>query len=129
MRSHIALVLYVSRRQRQGIRRAVYRGEDMNYRNRARGLTVPMLALFLVVLLVMAALAVDMGILYTARTSAQHAADAAALAGAFTFVTNPIASSIDATSAALTSATKNSILGTPVARSEVQVTQVLTPSY
>jgi Flp pilus assembly protein TadG len=101
----------------------------MNYKNRERGLTVPMLALFLVVLLVMAALAVDMGILYTARTSAQHAADAAALAGAFTFVTNPIASSIDATSAALTSATENSILGTPVARSEVQVTQVLTPSY
>jgi uncharacterized membrane protein len=101
----------------------------MSYRNRERGMTVPMLALFIVVLIFMAALAVDMGLLYTARTSAQHAADPAALAGAFTFVTNPTASSSDATSAALTSATENSILGTPVARSEVQVTEVLTPSY
>jgi hypothetical protein len=100
----------------------------MNYRSGERGLTVPMLALFIVVILVMAALAVDMGVLYTARTSAQHAADAAALAGAFTFVTNPTATAADASAAAMTSGTSNSILGTPVAPAEVQVTQVLTPT-
>jgi uncharacterized membrane protein len=44
-----------------------------------------MTALFIVVLFAFAALAVDAGVLYTARTSAQHAADAAALAGASTF--------------------------------------------
>jgi Flp pilus assembly protein TadG len=104
------------------------KGAGMNSRNRERGLTVPMLALFIVVLLVMAALAIDMGLLYTARTSAQHAADAAALAGAYTFVTNPTASAADASAAAKTSGTGNSILGTPVAPAEVQVTQVLTPS-
>src|SRR5215468_2184327 len=97
----------------------------MKSRIRERGLTIPMLALFIVVLIVMAALAVDLGLLYTARTSAQHAADAAALAGAFTFVTNPRANSSDASSAAVASATENSILGTPVAPSEVQVTQVV----
>jgi Flp pilus assembly protein TadG len=100
----------------------------MKGKSRERGLTVPLVALFLVVLIVMAALAIDMGLLYTARTSAQHAADAAALAGAFTFVATPNATSSDATSAALTSATENSILGTFVTPPEVKVTQVLTPN-
>ena len=38
-----------------------------------------------------AALAVDVGMLYTARTAAQKGADAGALAGAFTFVSPPLA--------------------------------------
>ena len=42
-----------------------------------RGITLPIVAVFIVVLFGMAALAVDLGIVYTARTSAQHAADAA----------------------------------------------------
>jgi len=54
--------------------------------SRERGIMVPMLALFILVLMIMAALAIDAAVLYTARTSAQHAADAAALAGAFTFL-------------------------------------------
>ncbi len=45
-----------------------------------RGVTLPLTALFLVVLFVFAALAIDLGIAFTARTSAQHVADAAALA-------------------------------------------------
>jgi hypothetical protein len=48
-------------------------------------MTLAMTAISLTALLALAALAIDMGILYTARTSAQHAADAGALAGAFTF--------------------------------------------
>lgn len=53
---------------------------------RERGITVPLTAAFIFALLAVAALAVDIGIAYTARASVQHAADAAALAGAFTFV-------------------------------------------
>ncbi len=74
-----------------------------------------MVALCIVVFFAMAALAIDLGILYTARTSAQHAADAAALAGAFTF-TNPVAPQPGtATQAAIATAAANKILGTPAA--------------
>ena len=38
---------------------------------RERGMTLPLVALFIVVLFAFAALAIDLGILYTARTSAQ----------------------------------------------------------
>jgi len=89
----------------------------MDYRQ-ARGITIAMLALFIVVLFIVAALAIDIGVLYTARTSAQHAADAAALAGAYTFVQNPTASAATiqaaATTAATNAAAQNSILGDPV---------------
>src|SRR5262249_29423550 len=55
------------------------------------------------------------GVLYTARTSAQHAADAAALAGAFTFVNSPSAIQPDAAQeAAISAAGTNKILGQSV---------------
>ena len=54
-----------------------------------KGYVIVTTALLLVVLLGFGALAVDVGLLYSARTAAQRAADAAALAGAFTFVVNP----------------------------------------
>lgn len=83
-------------------------------RNGERGVTLPLTALFLVVLFVFAAMAIDMGIAYTARTSAQHAADAAALAGAYTFQ-NPTASQPSAAqSAAIVMASQSKILGAPV---------------
>jgi hypothetical protein len=86
-----------------------------------RGMTVPMVALFIVCLFAMAALALDLGVLYTARTSAQHAADAAALAGAFTFL-NPIAPQpATATGAATTIGQRNHILRQQVAISEADV--------
>ncbi|MFB3917014.1 MAG: pilus assembly protein TadG-related protein [Terriglobales bacterium] len=56
---------------------------------RSRGLTLPLIALMMVVFLLLCTLVVDLGIAYTARTSAQHAADAAALAGAFTLGNTP----------------------------------------
>lgn len=59
---------------------------------RQHGITVPLTAAFIFALLAMAALAIDVGIAYTARASVQHAADAAALAGAFTFVNQQNAS-------------------------------------
>jgi Putative Flp pilus-assembly TadE/G-like len=55
---------------------------------RERGATLVLVAVSLVVLLSAAALAIDLGILYVARSEAQRAADAAALAGAYTFVTS-----------------------------------------
>jgi hypothetical protein len=79
-----------------------------------RGITLPIVALFIVVLFGMAALAVDLGIVYTARTSAQHAADAAALAGAYTFM-NPIAPQpASAQEAAIAIARQNKITGQAV---------------
>jgi Flp pilus assembly protein TadG len=93
-------------------------------RDPQKGMSVAMVALCIVILFAMAALAVDLGVLFTARTSAQHAADAAALAGAFTFVepaaTNPQPSS--AQNAAVATAATNKILGTPVVISAANVT-------
>lgn len=83
---------------------------------RQRGITIVMLAMFIVVLFIIAALAIDVGVLYTARTSAQQTADAAALAGAFTFVNIPNLSDHTnvAQNAAINIAAQNSILGQPV---------------
>jgi Flp pilus assembly protein TadG len=80
-----------------------------------RGATLAIVAMLLLVFLALTALAVDMGILYTARTSAQHAADAAALAGAFTFLKTTAAQPGAAQEAAIQVAASNRILGTPVA--------------
>jgi Flp pilus assembly protein TadG len=80
-----------------------------------RGVTLPLVAVFIVVLFAFAALAIDLGILYTARTSEQHAADAGALAGAFTFLQTPNESpqqkTIDAQNAAIAVTNRNRILG------------------
>jgi Flp pilus assembly protein TadG len=78
-------------------------------------MTLVVVCLLLIALLGIAALCIDLGILYTARTSAQHAADAAALAGAFTFVNNPGASQPTAAQqAAVAVAGGNKILGQTV---------------
>ena len=55
-----------------------------------RGATLALVALSITVLLGMGALAVDTGMLYTARTGLQRTADAAALAGASAFVDFPV---------------------------------------
>lgn len=78
------------------------------------GVTIPMLALFIVVLFTFAALAVDVGVLYTARTSAQHAADAAALAGAATFLNSTASQPAAALNAAIAVAAQNTVLGRAV---------------
>jgi hypothetical protein len=81
-----------------------------------------MVAVILVALLAFVALGVDVGLLYGARTSAQEVADAAALAGAFTFINNPTASQPDtASNHALQVALNNSIMGTPVTAANVTV--------
>ncbi|HSR67199.1 MAG TPA: Tad domain-containing protein [Acidobacteriota bacterium] len=53
------------------------------------GYVVVVVALVLVALIGFVALAVDAGVFYSTRTTAQRIADASAVAGAFTFVINP----------------------------------------
>ncbi|MGH9650094.1 MAG: pilus assembly protein TadG-related protein, partial [Terriglobales bacterium] len=89
---------------------------------RQRGMTVAMLAIFIVGLFGMAALAIDLGILYTARTSAQHAADAAALAGALTFLNSAAAQPTAAEEAAVATAGANFVLGKQVVITAANVT-------
>src|SRR3989449_1343126 len=95
---------------------------NMNTSKKQKGFVLVVLALLLVVLIGFLALAVDIGVLYSARTSAQEVADAAALAGAFTFINDtqspqPQTASSDALQVAL----HNSILGQPVAAGNVNV--------
>jgi Flp pilus assembly protein TadG len=78
---------------------------------RERGMTLPLVALFIVVLFAFAALAIDLGVLYTARTSAQHAADAGALAGAFVFGNSPNPAVTTVANSAVSTAVQNKILG------------------
>jgi Flp pilus assembly protein TadG len=80
-----------------------------------RGMTLVVVCLLLIAFLGIAALCIDLGVLYTARTSAQHAADSAALAGAFTFVNSPNAiQPAAAQQAAIAAAGTNKILGQSV---------------
>jgi hypothetical protein len=63
----------------------------MQYRSARSGYILVTVAILLVVLLAFVSLAIDVGLLYGARTQSQIAADAGALAGAVTFVLNPMA--------------------------------------
>src|SRR5581483_3410483 len=66
--------------------------------SKERGSTLLLAAFALVILLGMAALAIDVATLYVARTEAQRAADAAALAGATVFVNSGCTNSMSAPS-------------------------------
>ncbi len=57
-----------------------------NKQSGERGVSLVLVALALVAMLTAASLAIDLGLLYVARSEAQRAADAAALAGASAFV-------------------------------------------
>lgn len=79
-----------------------------------RGMTLVVVCLLLIGLLGVAALCIDLGVLYTARTSAQHAADAAALAGAYTFLNPAAVQPAAAQEAAIAVAAANKIVGQSV---------------
>jgi Flp pilus assembly protein TadG len=79
-----------------------------------RGYVLVTVAILLFVLIGFVALAVDLGILYSARTAAQRAADAAALAGALVFVVDTTPEVTDIQAKAVASAAENAIMGTPV---------------
>ncbi len=89
---------------------------------RQRGVTAVLVTLMLTGLMGMAALAVDLGVLYAGKTAAQTAADAAALAGAFTFLTPSNPQPATAVNAAIALAAANSILGEKVAITAGDVT-------
>ncbi len=87
-----------------------------------RGYVVLTVALLTVVLVGMAALAVDVGVLLDSRTTAQQIADSAALAGAFSFVVNPTSPQPDtAIDYARTTAVSQNIRGALIQASEVDV--------
>src|SRR5215469_972126 len=97
----------------------------MRPRDGERGHVLVTVALVLFVLIGFAVMTVDIGVASSARTQSQRAADAAALAGAFEFVTNPNLTGqalTDAiTNSAKNTAAQNTILGTPVPTSDVTV--------
>src|SRR5205809_4859789 len=95
---------------------------NMNTSKKQEGFVLAVLAIVLVVLVGFLALAVDIGVLYSARTSAQGVADAAALAGAFTFINDTKSPQPQtASDNALQVALNNSILGQPLAAGDVNV--------
>jgi len=90
---------------------------------REGGFVLVVVALMLIVLLGFVALAVDTGVLYSARTDAQEVADAAAMAGAFTFTNTPsLPQPATATSYALGVATGSTVMGNAVNADDVTVT-------
>jgi hypothetical protein len=91
-------------------------------RKREAGYVAVSVALTIVLLCGFAALAVDIGVLLAARAAAQRAADAGALAGAFTFVTQPQAPQPDrAREHALSTALSNGVLENAISASDVNV--------
>src|SRR5213594_3652033 len=95
---------------------------NMNTSKKQEGFVIAVLAIVLLALVGFLALAVDIGVLYSARTSAQGVADAAALAGAFTFINDTQSPQPQtASDNALQVAINNSILGQPVAAADVNV--------
>jgi Flp pilus assembly protein TadG len=87
------------------------------------GFVLVVVAILLVALAGFVALGVDVGALYSARTSAQEIADAAALAGAVTFIHNPTAPQpATASDFALQVALNNSIMGQPITATDVTIT-------
>jgi len=86
------------------------------------GYVLVTVAIMLVVLIGFTALAIDTGILYADRTESQRAADAAALAGAFTFVADPKSSQpATAEAHARAASLKNTVMGVPIDSAQVDV--------
>lgn len=80
-----------------------------------KGFVLVTVALVLVVLIGFVALGVDVGVVYSGRTAAQAAADAGALAGAFTWVVHGDATDAEVREKAIAAANVNKIMGENVA--------------
>lgn len=93
-----------------------------------RGATLALVVVMLTAILGMMALAVDVGMLFAARSEAQRAADAAALAGASAFIDiSPLGVADSARGRAALYAMQNTVQGVSVRAGEVTV-QVVTDS-
>jgi hypothetical protein len=86
-----------------------------------KGSIVALTAILMVALIAILGLAVDFGTAFTARTFAQHAADAGALAGADTYAQYNPATQAMATANAQTAAEQNKVLGQDLANANVTV--------
>jgi Flp pilus assembly protein TadG len=86
----------------------------MRVEDKRKGFVLVMVSLMLVILIGFVALGVDVGVVYSGRTSAQAAADAGALAGAFTFVVHGDATEDEVRAKAMAAANVNKIMGEPV---------------
>src|SRR5881296_294779 len=107
----------------QGDRR-ICRGKRARMRkNSESGYILVTVAALLFVLVGFTALAVDMGTILSSRTQIQRAADAAALAGAFTFTVDPSMADQPgrASLMALKTATSNTVMGNAIDDAEVTV--------
>jgi hypothetical protein len=94
----------------------------MRGHQKQHGYVIITIAATLVILLGFVAFAVDLGMFLSARTAAQRAADAAALAGAFTFIVHPFgAQPQTAQQYAVNTAVTNNILDNPVNAADVTV--------
>jgi hypothetical protein len=94
----------------------------MRKQEEQRGIAAVMFAVLLLGIIGFAALALDIGMLYSQRTQLQRAADAGALAGAFTFVSEPFAAQpATATAHATAASTNNLVDNTALASGEVTV--------
>ena len=82
-----------------------------NSTEKQKGFVLVVVAGILIALIGFVALGVDTGALYSARTSAQEAADAGALAAALTFVTNPETQPATAIAHGKAAAMANTIMG------------------
>ena len=86
------------------------------------GYVLVTVAATLIILVGFTALAIDSGVLYADRTQSQRAADAAALAGAVTFVVDTKSSQpATAEAHARAAALNNTVMGVPIASAEVDV--------
>lgn len=98
--------------------------KGLQLRNR-RGATLAVVAVSLVALLSIMALAIDMGMMYSARNEAQRVADASALAGASAFIDpqypNPAAAVQPARNRALEYVRRNNVLAQMVDSAEATI--------
>jgi Flp pilus assembly protein TadG len=95
----------------------------MRRRERESGYVIVTVAILLVALMGFGALALDVGLLYSQRTSSQRAADAGALAGAFSFVVDTTAPQPStAEEKALATTVANTVTGEVIEASQVTVT-------
>jgi Flp pilus assembly protein TadG len=91
-----------------------------NKKNPQSGYVLVTLAFLLLALLAVTALAIDIGMAFGARTQNQAAADAAALAGAFTYIEPSNAQPATAQNQAIAAAIANKTMGTAVTAADVQ---------
>ncbi len=93
-----------------------------------KGSIVAMTAILMVALIAILGLAVDFGTVFTARTFAQHAADAGALAGADTYAQYTPTTQTMATVNAQTAAEQNKVLGQSLTNGDVAVSFPTAPA-